>query len=45
MELVSETDEQLTAVGEATLRTRCLVMFATPMRERAAMDKVWSIKG
>lgn len=39
MELVSETDEQMTPPAEATARTRCLAMFATPIRERAAMDK------
>lgn len=39
MELVSETDEQVTAPAEATVKTRCLAMFATPMRERAAMDR------
>lgn len=41
MELVSETDEQTMVLGEATVRTRCLAMFATPMRERAAKNKVW----
>lgn len=40
MELVSETDEQTMVLGEATVRTRCLAMFATPMRERAAKNKV-----
>lgn len=41
MELVSDTDEQVTAPAEATVKTRCLAMFATPMRERAAMDRGW----
>lgn len=41
MELVSDTDEQTKVPGEAMVRTRCLAMFATPMRERAAKDKVW----
>lgn len=40
MELVSETDEQTMVFGEATVRTRCLAMFATPMRERATKNKV-----
>lgn len=40
MELVSETDEQTMVPGEATVRTRCLAMFATPMRERAAKDSL-----
>lgn len=39
MELVSETDEQTTPLAEATVKTRCLAMFATPMRERAAMNR------
>lgn len=41
MELVSETDEQTTAPAEVTVKTRCLATFATPMRERAAMDRGW----
>lgn len=40
MELVSETDEQMTVPDEATVKTRCLAMFANPMRERAAMNRV-----
>lgn len=40
MELVSETDEQTMVLGEATVTTRCLAMFATPMRERAVKNKV-----
>lgn len=39
MELVSETEEQTRVLGEATVRTRCLAMFATPIRERAAKNK------
>lgn len=39
IELVSETDEQMMVLGEATVRTCCLAMFATPMRERAAKNK------
>lgn len=39
MELVSETDEQTTGPDEATVKTRCLAMFANPTRERAAMDR------
>lgn len=39
MELVSETDEQTTVPGEATVRTRCLAMLANPTRERAAMNR------
>lgn len=38
-ELVSETDEQTTPPAEATAKTRCLAMFAIPMRERAAMNR------
>lgn len=44
MELVSETDEQTMVPGEATVRTRCLAMFATPMRERAAKDSLVNTK-
>lgn len=44
MELVSESDEQTRAPDEATVKTRCLVRFATPMRERAAMDRGWLIR-
>lgn len=40
MELVSERDEQTMELGEATVRTCCLALFATPMRERAAKNKV-----
>lgn len=39
MELVSETDEQTTVPDEATVKTRCLAMFANPMRERAAVNR------
>lgn len=39
MELVSETEEQTRVLGDATVRTRCLAMFATPIRERAAKNK------
>lgn len=39
MEFVSETEEPITLVAAATASTRCLAMSATPMRERAAMDK------
>lgn len=44
MELVSERDEQRMVPGEATVRTRCLAMFATPTRERAAKDSLVSTK-
>lgn len=44
MELVSETDEQTMVPGEATVRTRCLAMFATPMRERAVKDTLVNTK-
>ena len=40
MELLSGTEEQTMVPGEATARTRCLAMFATPMRERAAKDSL-----
>lgn len=40
MELLSKTEEQTVAPGEATVTTRCLAMFATPMRERAAKDSL-----
>lgn len=40
MELVSETDEQTMVLGDATVRTRCLAMLATSIRERAAKDNV-----
>lgn len=39
MDLVSETEEQRTPPAEATARTRCLAMFSTPIRERAAMNR------
>lgn len=39
MELVSETVEQMTPLAEATVTTRCLAIFATPIRERTAMDR------
>lgn len=44
MELLSETEEQTMVPGEATVRTRCLAMFATPMRERAAKDSLVNTK-
>lgn len=44
MELVSDTEEQTMVAGEATVRTRCLAMFATPMRERAAKDSLVSTR-
>lgn len=40
-ELLSETEEQTTPLGDATVRTRCLAMFATPTRERTATDRGW----
>lgn len=39
MELVSEIDEHTTPPAEATAKTLFLAMFATPMRDRAAMNK------
>ena len=41
MELVSETVVQTTPPAEAMVRTRCLAMFAIPMRERAAINRGW----
>lgn len=42
-ELVSETEEQTMPFGEDTVTTRCLAMFATPMRERTATDRGWLV--
>lgn len=39
MEVVSDTDEQKTAPAEATVKARCRAMFASPWRERAAMNR------